>query len=146
LPNWCENDIRVDGDEEEIQRFIDFVGNDEFGFSFQKINPMPEELLKISCPPQKEQEEESKKLAEKYGHGNWYDWALENWGCKWDIDPDTLSINTDGGGGECVEYSFWTPWSPPLGIYKTLKLRFPTLDISWFYHEPGCKIAGYLPD
>ncbi|ENX3473033.1 hypothetical protein AB1R80_002075, partial [Neisseria gonorrhoeae] len=37
----------------------------------------------------------AKRIAEnirQYGHPNWYDWRLANWGCKWDVNPDCTFV------------------------------------------------------
>lgn len=45
---------------------------------------------------------------QKYGASTWYDWCINNWGCKWDAsrtevyDFDDISVIT-----------FQTPWAPP---------------------------------
>ena len=39
---------------------------------------------------------------------------------------------------------FNSRWTPPEGIYHKLAEMFPAIDISAFYHEAGCEIAGYL--
>ena len=49
----------------------------------------------------------------KYGHFDWYDWSLANWGTKWNacntvIDKDSKTIYFD------------TAWSPAVPIFKAL--------------------------
>ena len=36
--------------------------------------------------------------------------------------------------------------APADGIYKAIVEKYPDVGISWFYDEPGCELAGYLPD
>jgi hypothetical protein len=70
----------------------------------------------------------------------WYDWRVQNWDTKWDCydvvvtdhDPDQLEVE------------FNTAWSPPEAICSALREQYPELNVSWFYDEPGCEIAGYL--
>ena len=141
-------------------------------FSFDSILPIPEELKNTESPrylaTQKEMaeiyttndidsaeykykiqkyitQENSDKLVEKYGSDNWYDWANENWGTKWDASNADIYIN-DLNNDYFAEYQFETAWSPPDGIYNALVKRFPELLISWFYREEGFQIAGYLPN
>ena len=45
-----------------------------------------------------------------------------------------------------AEFSFNTAWAPADGIYKAIVDKYPDVGISWFYDEPGCELAGYLPD
>ena len=78
----------------------------------------------------------------KYGDNNWYDWCCNNWGVKWDCSE--VDISEEFADLE-LKYTFDTPWGPPQGIYNSLKARFPEIRISWFWDEPGCEQAGYLP-
>ena len=206
MPNYCNNEVRVFGEAEEVQKFVEHVrgkwyhgrkcgeefitvrkddgwvdepnpnycGAKEFKdtcekfqepFSFNSIIPMPEELRDTNAPPTimteeelaehiKEQEtnpspfvttpitrETSDRFIEQYGTINWYDWCNENWGTKWDC-----TINDSDYGQEDNEawYDFDTAWCPPDGIYKQLVALFPNLEISWFYREDGCQLAGFL--
>jgi|TARA_R110002033_G_scaffold85632_3_gene135929 hypothetical protein len=142
-------------------------------FSFDRILPIPKELKNTVSPrylaTQKEMDEiyttndidsaeykykiqkyitqeNSDKLVEKYGSDNWYDWANENWGTKWDASNSDIYINDLENDDYFVEYQFETAWCPPRGIYNALNKRFPNIDISWFYREEGAQIAGYLPN
>ena len=49
---------------------------------------------------------------------------------------------------ECgyAEFTFNTAWAPADGIYNAIREKYPDVGISWFYDEPGCELAGYLPD
>ena len=70
----------------------------------------------------------------------WYDWRLANWDTKWDA-YDVVVTDDDP---DCTEIEFNTAWSPPEAICHALREQYPDVDISWFYDEPGCEIAGYL--
>ena len=70
----------------------------------------------------------------------WYDWRLQNWDTKWDA-YDVVVTDDDP---DCAEIEFNTAWSPPEAICHALREQYPDVDISWFYDEPGCEIAGYL--
>ena len=70
----------------------------------------------------------------------WYDWRLANWDTKWDA-YDVVVTDDDP---DCAEIEFSTAWSPPEAICHALREQYPDVDISWFYDEPGCEIAGYL--
>lgn len=123
MPNWCENEITLTGSKSVIEKLHSIAkeANQEKGF-FNRLVPRP-----------KEQEE------------NWYDWNTQNWGTKWDIDPDQFQV------GEIVkahrEYSFnislATAWSPPENFLKTLCKE---LDISanLRYIEGGMDFCGLL--
>ena len=71
----------------------------------------------------------------------WYNWRVQNWGTKWDC----YSLEID----ECdlphgFEVNFETAWSPPEEICTAIREQYKNIDISWFYDEPGCEVAGYL--
>ena len=158
--------VTADTEEELDEQGVNSV------FSFDSILPIPEELKNTESPrylaTQKEMDEiyttndidsaeytykiqkyitqeDSTKLVEKYGADNWYDWANENWGTKWDASNSDIYVN-DLNNDYFAEYQFETAWSPPEGIYNALVERFPNTSISWFYREEGMQIAGYLPN
>jgi len=70
----------------------------------------------------------------------WYDWRLQNWDTKWDC-YDVEVVDDDP---ESTEITFNTAWSPPEAICTAIREQYPDIDVSWFYDEPGCEIAGYL--
>ena len=218
MPNWCDNEIQVTGDEGKLITFKEFVRNDEpyhgrcsdsfkwilnpdtgkgesveipnacehsdpfkdscdkkyNEFSFQEIIPMPKELLNTTSPVtiyetqeeldkhleeiqekytdkdsnlhyykslanQAQTREYSDSLKKMYGADNWYDWANDNWGTKWDTNE--AYIQDDGW---LLRYDFTTAWCPPQPICHALRDMFPDLTISWFYREDGMEMSGYL--
>ena len=169
MPNWCYNKVIFSGTPNEITTLMEFVKEEETDFSFNAIIPMPSELRTIASPVRafKTKAEvnaynaqqpvpnfeigkaithaKHKALLKKYGHAEWYNWSIANWGCKWDINPTEIEMSDDSGHG-CVSYSFDTPWGPPEGVYLAMTEQFPEVDISWFYDEPGMEFSGYLPD
>jgi hypothetical protein len=42
MPNWCVNQVDIQGDEAEIVRLVEFVKTDECAFDFRKIVPPPD--------------------------------------------------------------------------------------------------------
>ena len=70
----------------------------------------------------------------------WYDWRLQNWDTKW----DAYDVEVTDDDPECLEIEFNTAWSPPEAICHAIREQYPDIDVSWFYDEPGCEIAGYL--
>jgi len=168
MPNWCSNRVTVCGKLAEVKQLKERVKGIE-SFSFDSVLPMPEELKTVQSPvsimTQEKIEEYKKKwgshplhltlpitqetsdrLDAEYGANNWYDWANENWGTKWDARDVTLEDSTLDGEetyGE-LEYTFDTAWGPPEGVHSILTKDFPTLSITWFWDEPGMELAGYL--
>jgi hypothetical protein len=108
-------------------------------FSYDALIPMPEELRGTMSP--NNDEEEAKRLQEEYGYSNWYDWANDKWGCKWDNGVNHVKHDcTD----TFAQFEFHSPWAPPVQIYEFLFKNFPDVSISWFYDEPGMAFCGYL--
>ena len=121
MPSWCENDLIVRGDKEELKKFEDFVaGNDEDGeakaFTYMKVIPRPKEEDK-----------------------NWYAWNSTNWGCKWDVTDATFERKRSS-----LFYTFCSPWSPPVPVIRKLGTLFPKLYIRLEYFEGGVGYSGRL--
>ena len=70
----------------------------------------------------------------------WYDWRIQNWNTKWDC----YDVEVTDDDPECLEITFNTAWSPPEAICNAIRDQYPDINVSWFYDEPGCEIAGYL--
>jgi len=161
MPNWCECDLYIKGEQQELDRFLiglDPIRNKDGDPSFLRTYyPMPEELDATSHPmtvvdtvEEKEHADpfpgpkawvitkaESDALVEKYGANNWYDWAKLHWGTKW---PDA---------GTKIEYSegvillqFSTPWSPPSPGVLEVSKKFPNLRFEMAYFENGIGFTG----
>jgi len=163
MPNWCENRVTISGDVDEIANFRKTVeGPDQYGaesiFSFHQLMPMPEELVNTTSPPtvkatQAECDEYNNgdnhciavtqetvdARKEKYGASDWYAWANNEWGTKWQATGVELEDDD-----ECLVYHFDTAWGPPEGIWGAILQQFPKLSVSWFYDEPGMEICGYM--
>jgi hypothetical protein len=82
--------------------------------------------------------EEGAALYKEFGADNVLDWAIANWGTKWNPADEAPCDFTD----TTMEANFSTAWSPPEPIYNKLCDLFPNLDIKWHYSEPGCDFAG----
>ena len=75
---------------------------------------------------------------EKYGHGDWYNWANHYWGTKWNAyDSYALVVEDD-----CFVVSFCTAWSPPMPVLEKICELFPYLTIEMEYQEEGMGFAG----
>jgi hypothetical protein len=42
MPNWCVNQVDIQGDEAEVAKLVEFVKTDECAFDFRKIVPPPD--------------------------------------------------------------------------------------------------------
>jgi hypothetical protein len=80
-----------------------------------------------------------------YGHSSWYDFAISEWGCKWDISNggDDYKIKKVDNGYSVTLY-FDTAWSPPINFYdKLVELEF---EVDAMYYEPGVNFCGHYYD
>ena len=144
MANYCANTLTVKGSPKELNIFRTAVWKSEVEpLDFSSTVPMPIELEKTESPNQSKPIIKS-ILRAKYGYDNWYDWQLNNWGCKWGPyngirDPKEKEYKN---GNESLVYDFDTPWSPPTEwIVNTSKL-FPTLTFKNYCNEPGCNFKG----
>ena len=125
MPNWSYN--KLTASDEVLKQIIDEKGN----LDFNTIVPMPKELEGTISPNRDKTQEEknaSKKLIEKYGSDNWYDWSCENWGTKWNSSSDGPY---DGGG----VITFSTAWSYPDSFIEALSKKFPNESIEFEWEE-----------
>lgn len=115
MPNWCNNSITIRHvDPLMIERAYQALCQGQF---LNEFVPMPKELLE--------------------GDG-WYQWAVNNWGTKWDV-----------GGNDCmvekinvneISASFDSAWAPPCTAYSQLVDQ--GFEIRAYYYEPGMCFAG----
>jgi len=116
MPNWCRNSIAIShNDPAMIERMAECKGNVLQTF--------------IPCPfdPDKDQ--------------RWYDWRVNNWGTKWDIELNDVTIGTHfDGSGKTLYAEFDSAWSPPIEAYN--KLRESGFVITAMYKELGMMFAG----
>lgn len=73
-----------------------------------------------------------------HGHTNWYDWALANWGTKW--NSYSLSWVSELPG--VLHFLFDTAWSPPEPIFQSLAERYPGLVFDVKCFDEGWCFAG----
>ena len=125
MPNWCDNYLRVFGDKEEITRFREkaeaVVDGVETALSLNNLHPLPKEL-------------EGTESTEK---NNWYDWQIQNWGTKWDVEAVL-----EEEGEDYLNYSFDSAWTPPIAWLKKVSADFPTLRFVLKYDEEGMGFFG----
>ena len=141
MPNWCNNNLTLSHEDPAmIQRAYDALERGEF---LQEFHPVPEDLQITAGrlgdgEEQRELERKEKANLEKYGHANWYDWCVANWGTKWDVGGDGQSdIHPDG---KILHTYFDSAWSPPVNAYG--KLEELGFKVDAMFYEPGMAFAG----
>lgn len=131
MPNWCKNNLRIKDNGEKTLELLEYVKDEKGNFTMNKAVPMPKEL-KDTNSPNFGNEEEKKKLVEKYGADNWYDWRCKNWGVKWDAQESGFWKD-----GDDWMISFSTPWGPPCEFMKKLSTQFPKITFILQFADEG---------
>jgi hypothetical protein len=130
MPNWCENEVWITGNADELQELFteasktptDFDDSKEVKFLMNNLVPMPEGYIDDS---------------------RWYDWSIENWGTKWDLSQqydDTRVYYTEGDSEGGLNYQ--TAWAPNRDFWQKVSERFPSLRIDLRYLEEGMCFMG----
>ena len=117
MPNWCSDVITLSGEGLEKFRKTLHSKNEDgkmIEFSFRQIVPRP-----------KEQDE------------NWYEWNLNNWGTKWDVNGVDIEDK-----GDAIIIHTETAWSPPFAWALRVSRRIPDLTIIIKYRESGNELCG----
>jgi hypothetical protein len=63
-------------------------------------------------------QEEADDLVKNYGHSNWYDWKVKNWGTKWGTYSGSISEDKQ-------LIFFQSAWSFPFGAIEKLSELYP---------------------
>lgn len=169
MPNWCDNQLEVVGDRDELQRFVDATKNnsEEGSHGLNHLFPIPEQLVETTSGWFSDPDEQAKQTAKeeanvaKFGHKDWYDWALENWGSKWgatNFDWTSFDYELDEDGvlhgapskvlkvkdtDKYIGANFQSAWGPCDGLIKTISTQFPTLIFSVVSTEESDAFACY---
>lgn len=139
-PNWCSNDLYVEGSKESIDAFQALLKTGEGDFDFNLFIPYPskyEELDMLREQAEKDGVEWDKLPKDGYNQGG-YDWCIENWGTKWNAYEASIERTSD----ESMSGWFDTAWSPPLGVLQAMSEKFPDIKFELNYSEEGMGIKG----
>lgn len=138
MPNWCSNDLTIEGNEETISKIVDKhfrLGQfDILRIDFDSVIPYPEE-----CRDADRQAAEESGIKDAYSQQG-FKWAVDRWGTKWNVSEDmaTHSVREDGE----VFASFETAWSPPEPVALELSRLYPDVLVSLKYKEEGMGFEG----
>ena len=131
MPNWCDNELWIKPtkgprSQREYKEVCDILtkGTEETEdcMLLSAFVPMPKEPDGTTAPSEEP---------------NWYDWAVENWGTKWDVD-----VNIEDMAKEITWLSFNTAWGPPTAWLKKVAKRFPKVKFQLKYQEDGMCFFG----
>jgi hypothetical protein len=142
MPNWCSNYVEVSHDDpEKIRELAAAMERGEF---LNHVIPVPQELKDTMSGSfgdgerQAMLEAQTARNIETHGYGNWYDFAVNRWGTKWDVDcQGQVDLHPDA---TVVTASFDSAWSPPCGVYE--QLVEDGYSVRAYYYESGMCFAG----
>ena len=129
MPNWCNNNIEITGPIDKIKALWDAAQAEDGGL-LNAMVPMPVEL----------------KDTVKGSNGdavNWYDWAVTNWGTKWDVSLEGLEFWDNENLTATITGYFDSAWAPPIDCYNRFLADNPDFTITGSYYECGCDFAGF---
>jgi hypothetical protein len=149
MPNWCSNIVTlVHEDRKMISRAIKAAQNDAL---LNEFVPCPIALTSTTEGSFGDPTEQAELNAlreynrKTYGYSSWYDFAIGEWGTKWDISNggDDYKIKKVGNNYS-VKLYFDTAWSPPIDFYdKMVEIGF---NLEAGYYEPGVNFCGQYFD
>lgn len=121
MPNWCNCQITISGNLEQINEFhkknIDSEGDIDFNVS-------------VPCSSDNE---------------DWFNWRILNWGTKWSAyDTLTKKIWDDEDKTKLKEivYLINTAWTPPIQWLKNTSEKYPEIEFELKYEEPNMNFSG----
>ncbi len=149
MPNWCSNTLTlVHEDRKMISRAVKATQKDALLHEFV---PCPQALADTTEGSFGDKLEQArldairKNNRQTYGYSSWYDFAIGEWGCKWDISNGASEYKIKkANDGYTVTLHFDTAWSPPINFYdKLVELDFK---VDAMYYEPGINFCGQYFD
>jgi len=147
MPNWCNNGITLSHEDPEmIQRAAKALQEGTF---LNEFIPVPECLNIVSgrvgidgSPEQVALEQSQQDNLNNHNYKDWYDFRVNEWGTKWDVDCDGgVEVSPDG---LTVTASFESAWAPPVGIYEAMAAD--DYEVTAYYYEPGMCFVGKWED
>ena len=149
MPNWCDNNITITGPNSVIDKIENIVKEEEnIDLSSKEKGETPG-LLQFMYPMPKELDEttadgsKNKKMIKKHGYSSWYDWRVENWSTKWDVNEfygfERIELGIDESE---IHFGFSSAWAPPIGAYENFLNENSNVSIRATYYEPGCDFMG----
>lgn len=138
MPNWCNNTLSIQGPTDTLKPLWEEANREGSGL-LNAMKPMPAELEGTTSPAPKEGTPQP--LVD--GFNNWYDWRVQNWGTKWDVDTEGLEFKDNGDGTASIVGWFDSAWAPPIEAYNTFLDDMDNCTLESFYEEGGMDFAGH---
>ena len=118
MPNHITNRLTIEGQNGDVKAIMESIKGEKTRLDFSKVIPMPEGL-------------------EETGYIYWYDWAIANWGTKWNAYGSPDDRDTDD------TIYFETAWSGVPIILKALSEKYPNVKFiyAWADEDTGCNVG-----
>lgn len=119
MPNWCENVVNLRHDNPSMVKAAIEAARE--GKLLEFAVPMPADLRREGVESYggedaaKNDALRAENLA-KHGYKSWYDWSVEHWGTKWDVEVE-VEVEMD----KICRLRFDSAWSPPIPVYRALE-------------------------
>ena len=139
MPNWCNNTITLTGPKDKVKKIYDEAKKEDCLLNL--LYPMPSALEGTTSPAPKE----GKVQPLVDGFDNWYDWRVQNWGSKWDVDTDNLEYREEDDQG-IIQGWFDSAWAPPIHCYEHFLTNNEDFSIKSYYYAGGMDFAGLWED
>lgn len=139
MPNWCNNTITLTGPKDKVKKIYDEAKKEDCLLNL--LYPMPSALEGTTSPAPKE----GKVQPLVDGFDNWYDWRVQNWGSKWDVDTDNLEYREEDDQG-IIQGWFDSAWAPPIHCYEHFLTNNEDCSIKSYYYEGGMDFGGLWED
>ena len=135
MPNYVQNRLVIKHeDRSQLEKLKDAA---EHGELFNVILPCPEGLRGTVVGHFSNPEKQAAVLKRQednyatYGYSSDYEWCVENWGCKWEANLESVPVLND----EELLLEFLTPWAPPTGIFKALREQDYAVWYDWTWEN-----------
>ena len=142
MPNWCSNGVTIThSDPAKIAALAEAMKEGRF---LDHIKPVPLCLKETvagrvgaeGSPEQLALEQSQQDNLNNHNYKDWYDFCVNEWGTKWDVQSDSVAIENDN----TVSASFDSAWAPPVRAYEQMtEMGF---EIIAYYYEPGMGFVG----
>ena len=138
MPNWCDNQVTITGPNSVIDKIEKIVKEeDSTNGLLNYMSPMPAELRDTTADGSKDEE-----MIKKHGYSDWYGWAVDNWGTKWEV-CEFYGVDRQG---DTISFGFSSAWSPPINAYQTFLINMSEqkqdVSVKAYYYEGGCDFMG----
>ena len=145
MPNYCNNNIRITGPNsviDKIEKIVSGKTGDDNGL-LNYFYPMPKELRNTTSPNPKSKTKKAKAMKLEFGADCWYDWRVNNWSTKWDVNEFYGIRRIELGIDESeISFGFDSAWAPPIGAYQKFIAENSNVSIRATYYEGGCDFMG----